>query len=77
VGQVWESGYVVKVLFGCGVLAKATLSLNQGKSLVLRERAAVVWGIIGILFMGFFAKVRITSFSTVDGWPNMNLSGWG
>ena len=50
---------------------------SQGYALALRERAAVVWGIIGILCMVFFAKVRISSFSTVDGCFNLNLSGWG
>jgi hypothetical protein len=37
-------------------LSKTPLSLNQGNTMVLRERAAVVWGIIGNLFMAFFAK---------------------
>ena len=37
----------------------------------------VVRGIISNLFMGFFVLVRITSFSTVDGWINLYLSQFG
>jgi hypothetical protein len=41
--------------------------VSEGSAFALRERVAAVWGIIGILFMVFFAEVRISSFSTLDG----------
>ena len=67
------SGFSAMVRDPTGLIVGAI----EGRAFALRERAAVVWGNIGILFMGFFAKVIITSFSTVGGNGNLYLSQYG